>query len=64
MEGSMIDRLHSVQQSGKSVDLMDSSGGLSISDSSVGFGGVDSSNGLGGVVLNPEKFENLAAGGD
>ena len=49
-EGSMIDRLRSVQQSGKSVGLMDSSGGLGVSDSSVGIGGVDSSGGFGGVV--------------
>ena len=63
-EGYMIDRLPSVQQSDKSVGLMDSSGGLGVSDSSVGIGGVDSSGGFGGVVSNPAKFAGLAAGGD
>ena len=63
-EGSMIDGLRSVQQSGKSVGLIDSSGGLGVSDSSVGIGGAYSSGGLGGVVSNPAKFAGLAAGGD
>ena len=63
-EGSMIDRLRSVQQSGKSMGLMDSNGGLGVSDSSVGIGGVDSSGGFGGIVSEPAKFAGLAGGGD
>ena len=64
MEGSMIDKLRSVQQSGKSAGLMNSSGELGISDSSVELGGVDLNGGLGGVVSDPAKFASLSAGGD
>ena len=54
-EGSMIDRLRSVQQSGKSVGLMDSSGGLGV---------VDSRCGIDDVVSDTAKFSSLVAGGD
>ena len=60
-EGSMIDRLRSVQQSGKSVGLMNSSGGLGVIESSDELDILDS---RGGVVSNPDTFASLAAGGD
>ena len=62
-EGSMIDGLRSVQQSGKSVGLIDSSGGLGVIYSSGKLRIVDQSSGLGGVVSDSATFSSLTSDG-